>query len=66
MGTTTGAPVNQPKNPHEVIEITWQISNLMIGMKANSTTIQAAPSEGFPDLYVDLCDLVGTDWDLSE
>ncbi|XP_027256337.1 MLV-related proviral Env polyprotein-like [Cricetulus griseus] len=53
-------------NPHRVYNITWKIANLGTGEIANLSTYIGTLHDGFPPLYVDLCDLVGSDWDPSD
>lgn len=53
-------------SPHTPYKITWKVYNLMTGEAANQTTIIGPINTTFPDLFLDLCDLVGEGWESSD
>ncbi|KAM4835597.1 MLV-related proviral Env polyprotein-like isoform 1-T2 [Thomomys bottae] len=54
-------------NPHLAWNHTWLIINAETGVIANSSSSHRDPKDTwFPDLYVDLCDLVGKTWNPSD
>lgn len=63
---TLGGTQRSGSNPHQIYNVIWTISNLLTGVVANKTVLQGALKEAFPTLYVDLCDLVGNEWDPSD
>lgn len=50
-------------SPHQPLNVTWIIYDMIMSTVANSTSKLASPTAWFPDLLVVLCDLVTTDWD---
>ncbi|XP_036063099.1 MLV-related proviral Env polyprotein-like [Onychomys torridus] len=59
--------VDTNPSPHLSVQQTWLIVNPNTGTIANSTSSSTFPKGAwFPDLYVDLCDIVGGDWDPSD
>ncbi|ERE77327.1 envelope glycoprotein [Cricetulus griseus] len=60
-------PAATAHNPHLPVNTTWLLINNGTGKLANSTSSSNYPKDTwYPDLYVDLCDLVGSDWDPSD
>lgn len=57
---------NGPRSPHIPYQVTWKIYNLITGETVNTTMLIGPIQTTFPTLYIDLCDLVGEDWDPSE
>lgn len=52
-------------SPHQVYNVTWTITNLMTGERANATSVRGTLADAFPILHFDLCDLVGDTWEKS-
>lgn len=52
-------------NPYQVYNVTWTITNLMTGDRANATSVRGTLADTFPILHFDLCDLVGDTWEPS-
>lgn len=49
--------------PHYPLNQTWQMINAATGKTASSTSHSTPAGTWFPDLHVDLCDLVDEGWD---
>lgn len=52
-------------SPHYPLNQAWQIVNTAMGNTTNSTSHLASLGTCFPDLHLDLCDLVDEEWEPS-
>nr|AUG69055.1 envelope protein [Feline leukemia virus] len=53
-------------SPHQVYNVTWTITNLVTGAKANATSMLGTLTDAFPTIYFDLCDIIGNTWNPSD
>ncbi|XP_012892230.1 PREDICTED: MLV-related proviral Env polyprotein-like [Dipodomys ordii] len=60
-------PVVTTTSPHVPVKQTWSIVNPNTGEVANASSSTLYPPKAwFPDLFVDLCDIIGGEWDPSD